>query len=608
MGTFFPSPLPSKPHWPQDGLAGADAAPLQYSKSVRHPFHAYRLFDCGFGLANLAALELTASRAIAQASSTALVPMSVVLCPIARFNVDRLNLELQPIFEPIEIIDEEIPPFAGLVVLARPVVQEALRAAVFAMPLEIPNRARLPLDQAAFRFAWAPAELLPAGLRPLATRDIPPAHVPSTDTLRAFDLRTATGAPSLNLLTPALQPRLRLAPGRRYAVSTWESVATPIAPATQTFAPELPPIAWPPRAVRVLRGAQSARPAPLEEPNPAGLALLPMLAKMASAKIVMHPAPEALASVQMPRPAVIRPRARLEPLKPNFEAAGAPPPAAENRAPLRPFVPLVDFLHRAPRDLKLLAFAVPLLLALALHPRLPKVSVATPGKAAAIQRNFEKVWTQELVNVKQSVTERAAIALDEDFRAGLDDWVSRGDAPTAWSFDATGFVRPGPLALYRPTMTLGDYEMQFLGMIDKKALSWVARAADFNNFYVMKLMVLKDGPVPKIGLTRYAVVNGKADARVDTIAAIDARRDMLYRVRLDVHGDEFALTVQDQLIDAWSEPRLHRGGVGFFTARGEESRLRWVQVTHQYDMLGRLCAYLAPYNVASASTNGSMEQ
>ncbi|PYT19137.1 MAG: hypothetical protein DMG59_01310 [Acidobacteria bacterium] len=60
------------------------------------------------------------------------------------------------------------------------------------------------------------------------------------------------------------------------------------------------------------------------------------------------------------------------------------------------------------------------------------------------------------------------------------------------------------------------------------------------------------------------------------------------------------------MVDSWSEPRLRHGGVGFFSARGEESRVRWIQVTHQYDMFGRLCAYLAPYNITS--TNGSSQQ
>ena len=52
--------------------------------------------------------------------------------------------------------------------------------------------------------------------------------------------------------------------------------------------------------------------------------------------------------------------------------------------------------------------------------------------------------------------------------------------------------------------------MQFLGTIDKKGLSWVVRAADFNNYYAIRLTVLKPGPVPAIGVTRYAVIHGKA--------------------------------------------------------------------------------------------------
>ena len=155
-------------------------------------------------------------------------------------------------------------------------------------------------------------------------------------------------------------------------------------------------------------------------------------------------------------------------------------------------------------------------------------------------------------------------------------------------------------------MGLTDYQMQFLGMIDRKSLSWVVRAVDFDNYYVIKMVVLKSGPLPTIGVTRYAVINGKADSRADTIVPVDAREDMLYRVRVDVHGDDFALSVQGQMVDSWSEPRLTHGGVGFFAAPGEESRLRWVQVTHQYDMLGRLCAYLAPYNITSSS--GSWQQ
>jgi hypothetical protein len=262
------------------------------------------------------------------------------------------------------------------------------------------------------------------------------------------------------------------------------------------------------------------------------------------------------------------------------------------------------FWKLAPRDLKLLAFAIPALLALAFHRELPKVHVAAPAVSTAqLRSSIHNAVNTQLTSVRQAVMERAGVALDDDFRSGLDDWASSGDATAEWSFDANGFVRPGPLALYRPSMNLSDYQLQFLGMIDKQALSWVVRATDFENYYVVKLRVLKPGPRTTLGLTRYAVIHGKAQDRVETPVPLEAQPDTLYRVGLDLDGENFSLVIQGLMIDSWSEPRLKHGGVGFFTSPGEDSRLRWVAVRHQYDMLGRLCAYLAPYE--TPTTNGS---
>ncbi|HLH38003.1 MAG TPA: hypothetical protein VKX39_02555 [Bryobacteraceae bacterium] len=589
-------PASARSRWPQDGLAEGQPEPLEYDQPLRRPFHVYQILERGVPFAPATAPEIAAAR-LREPMRAALVPVEVVLHPIA-----RLSAGLQPVFEPIEIIEEEIPPFAGLVPLAPPSWREMAKGVAGAGPIELALRSRLPLDRVEFRVGLAPAKLLAAGLRQLPMDHAPRVQGVLIDHLRALDLGAETGAPLFTLATPLARPRLRLAPGRRYPVQKSEGAAQAIAPQLQNFA-NAPAISLP------WRTAQPPAPPPraLEEPQPAGLLALKHAAPPKLGSFEIHPAPEAMANPGTPRPAPILPRARFDAQRVAFELSGqAVSEACEAKRP-EFFTHAVDFWNRVPRDFKLLAFTIPLLLALALHPELPKVHVATPSKAARFQRDFQKAWNEELVNVKQSLTERAAIALDEDFRAGLDDWVSRGDAPTEWSFDATGFVRPGPLALYRPSMQLNDYQMQFLGMIDQKALSWVARAADFNNLYVMKLVVLKPGPLPTIGLTRYAVIDGKAVSRVDTAVPVDAREDMLYRVRLDVHGDDFALSVQGQLIDAWSEPRLNHGGVGFFTARGESSRLRWVQVTHQYDMLGRLCAYLAPTNTTQA-TSGGWEQ
>ena len=100
------------------------------------------------------------------------------------------------------------------------------------------------------------------------------------------------------------------------------------------------------------------------------------------------------------------------------------------------------FWKLAPRDLKLLAFAIPLLLALAFHRELPKVRVSAPSAPSTVDlsQNVKAVvvntrWS----TVRQAVVDRAAVALDEDFRSGLDDWASRSDATAEWSFDAAGF-------------------------------------------------------------------------------------------------------------------------------------------------------------------------
>jgi hypothetical protein len=355
---------------------------------------------------------------------------------------------------------------------------------------------------------------------------------------------------------------------------------------------------------------------PAFQPETMGMLPLACTARPSQPAIEMRPAPASMSLPQPLEPRPLRPDSKLEPIdtkpiadsipasEPLQPADGKPPVASDGR--MHVWAHAIDFWNRAPRDLKMLVFAIPVLLGLALHPSLPKVRVAAPAAANGIERNMQKAFSSKWVNVRQTMMDRAAVALDEDFRQGLDEWVSRGNATAEWSFDSNGFVRPGPLALYRPTMGLSDYQMQFLGVLDKQALSWVVRATDYDNFYVIKLMTLKTGPLPTIGVVRYAVVDGKADSRVDTVAPLDARSDTLYRVRVDVRGDDFALSVQGQMVDSWTEPRLKRGGIGFFSARGEESRLRWVQVTHQYDMLGRLCAYLAPYNIPS--TTGSWQQ
>jgi hypothetical protein len=536
-----------------------------------------------------------------------------------------LRLSIAP--EPLEIEPqaEADPPVAeGLFSLSPFFQQTLIQARETALPVEPP------LETLA-------GEPLPAP---------PPAMLPDHPFVKAFGPRALAGAvrlyggkaPDAPVLLPAnavwgdvsalertaarvpvqvslallqRQPGLAMGRGSRYPIE----LRTAGAPDSAVEPIDFPVVPGNVLALAPLALAVAAEPEPelvAQEPlAPEMRGMLPLKFKLGRPK-VRHAAPivSNIATIPQPlRTEPILPSSGLQPLDVKPVEDLMQPPEAETPLPASPAVKLhpwavaAGFWKLAPRDLKILAFAIPVLLALAFHRELPKVHVAATPSTGDLRKNLETVMSTQWTSMRQAVMDRAAVALDEDFRSGLDDWASRGDATAEWSFDATGFVRPGPLALYRPSMSLADYQVQFLGMIDKKALSWVVRATDFDNYYVIKLAVLKPGPRTTVGLTRYAVIQGKAVDRVDTVVPMEAQPDTLYRVRMELEGDDFSLSIQGETVDSWSEPRLPKGGIGFFTARGEESRVRWVALTHQYDMLGRLCAYLAPYE--TPTTNGS---
>lgn len=214
---------------------------------------------------------------------------------------------------------------------------------------------------------------------------------------------------------------------------------------------------------------------------------------------------------------------------------------------------------------------------------------------------LNRPWT----DLKQTVLSRAALDLTDDFRAGLDDWTPPRKG-AAWQYDSNGFVLPAALALYRPTLNLSDYRLEFLAHLEKRGMGFVFRAVDPENFQAVRIVITKPGPLPLADVEHFAVIGGRQLSRVTRPLPMTLRTDRMYSARLDVQGDDFTLIIQGQIVDFWTDGRLKRGGIGFFCNKGELARLRWVDVSHHYDMLGRLCAWLAPYGMSNAS--GSWNQ
>lgn len=198
-----------------------------------------------------------------------------------------------------------------------------------------------------------------------------------------------------------------------------------------------------------------------------------------------------------------------------------------------------------------------------------------------------------LAKLKEKVANRAKVDLFDDFSTGLDDWQSGQDLASTWSYDKNGFVNPGALSLFTPSMHLTDYDLDALVQIETKGIGLVFRAAGPKTYQAVQILTGGSGSMPALMLQRYSVVGGKASRPVQVRSPSQFQVDTLYRVHLQVRGDEFSLYIQGQLVDYWSDNRLRAGGVGLFCDPGEHARVAWIRVSHNTDSLGRMCSLLA---------------
>jgi hypothetical protein len=291
------------------------------------------------------------------------------------------------------------------------------------------------------------------------------------------------------------------------------------------------------------------------------------------------------------------PRVRMRPVAPeSFQPADSlMPPWMQ-----KPVAQLQSIWRAAPSDLRWATFGIPLVIAIAVFSLAGQRRPESPSEVRQSGLSTVSFLQAKWSGLRQNIGDRAAIRLSDDFRSGLSEWAGRTNWSRSWSYDPSGFARPGELALYRRSMQLTDYRFEFLGQIERKGLSWVYRARDVDNYYAMKLSLTKDGSVPKLWLIRWAVINGKERDRVQLPVPLAVQSDTIYQIRVDVTGDSFTTWIQGQVADHWTDERLKRGGVGLFATKGEASILRWISVTHHYDVLGRLCAYIAPYSLETS--------
>jgi hypothetical protein len=147
---------------------------------------------------------------------------------------------------------------------------------------------------------------------------------------------------------------------------------------------------------------------------------------------------------------------------------------------------------------------------------------------------------------------------------------------TEWASDSVGSARGRQISLYRPSISISDYRLEFLGRIDRKSLGWVFRAADSSNYYAVKLEA-QPGASP-LTITRFAVVHGFEGIHIQRTLQLNSGASDLLKVRLEARGPRFTVYVQNQVAEDWEDDRLKSGAVGFLNEREERGQIQSVQI------------------------------
>ena len=184
------------------------------------------------------------------------------------------------------------------------------------------------------------------------------------------------------------------------------------------------------------------------------------------------------------------------------------------------------------------------------------------------------------------IKERAAFFIVEDFQEGADDWVN----PAAISVEQPGMISVDGLALHGETLNLASYRLDFIAKIQSKAMGWVVRAQDTDNYYAFKLVESGKRSARSYHLERYTVVGGNRERFSDSpripVPSSLAQAGDFNRISVRVRDQQITTLINGYGVDFFRDSQLPRGGVGFLSDKGEEALVSRVTVSGNEDTWG----------------------
>ncbi len=338
----------------------------------------------------------------------------------------------------------------------------------------------------------------------------------------------------------------------------------------------------PPSAVPAEPKAAASTPAAPPKPAPEPTALKAAASKPAPAKPALaKPAPAKSAVTARPVARIVQPKqppasAKVqETSKPPAKTTPPAPPRPEIEPPAKPTAaqPPVQAVRQKPSATDSET-----------APNFGAVQLANPSFAGSLKVKLGIAIALIVVACStwlgwggKSRKSGANSAISAD-GSGPSIILGEGGWVEGWSGDPVGLHAERQITIYRPSLKLSDYRIEFRASIETGSIGWVFRAADPDNYYAMKLMAVSTGLSPKVALFKYLVQNGRQTqvGRVPIDLAVHA--DTVFDIRTDVRGPQFSTSIQGREVDVWTDDQLKSGGVGFLNEREERGKVKSVSI------------------------------
>jgi hypothetical protein len=162
--------------------------------------------------------------------------------------------------------------------------------------------------------------------------------------------------------------------------------------------------------------------------------------------------------------------------------------------------------------------------------------------------------------------------IEENFIGGWHNWTA---GVKDWRVDAAG-AHSGSLALFKPSMEMSDYEIEFLARIEKRSVLWVFRASALEDYYLASVRPASGGGFE---FTRRVVTGGVPEAAVTAPVKRLEGAHPSFTVKMRISGSRFAVWIDGQSIDRWTDDRLPSGGVGFSGTPDDRARIYWLRLS-----------------------------